>query len=147
MSNAVDYVNYFYDHYNGRVAIGVGYDGSLTEIYPLVFQDSQGESIGMVALAALPDKNAGVYIYHLSAFITQQGNGSKILKELCEKADELGVDLNVSAIFSPNGKDPKMAADQLIKWYERFGFSGNAGLSRKPANSVASDKIRVPRLG
>ena len=40
-----DYVNYFYDKYEGRVAIGVGYKQDLSEIYPFVFEDTDGKSI------------------------------------------------------------------------------------------------------
>jgi hypothetical protein len=34
MDQEHDYVTYFYEKYDGRVAIGVGYDQSLSEIYP-----------------------------------------------------------------------------------------------------------------
>ena len=48
-----DYVNYFYDKYEGRVAIGVGYNQDLSEIYPFVFEDTDGKSIGIVALGVI----------------------------------------------------------------------------------------------
>jgi hypothetical protein len=132
MSNANDYVNHFYDKYHGRVAIGVGYNHDLSEIYPLVFQNTDGESIGLVALGAISD---AVYIYHLGAFITRHGDGSKILKELCHQADRFNIDLTVSAVHTPNGGDPTMNSRQLKQWYESFGFMGESRLLREPKSA------------
>ena len=134
MSKANDYVNHFYRKYQGRIAIGVGYNENLTEIYPIVFQNSEGESIGIAALGAIHDKNKMVYIYHLGAFESRCGNGSLILKELCDQADAFDVSLKASAVVLPNGKDPAMTTRQLIEWYKRFGFKNNAGLLREPKN-------------
>ena len=50
MNHEHDYVNNFYMTYEGRVAIGVGYNQDLSEIYPFVFEDSVGNSNGIVAL-------------------------------------------------------------------------------------------------
>ena len=132
MSKENDYVNYFHAKYQGRIAIGVGYDENLNEIYPIVFQNSAGESIGIVALGAISDEDKVVYIYHLGAFESRGGNGSLILAELCEQADAFDVSLRASAIVMPNGKDPAMTTEQLIGWYNRFGFNDNSGLLRKP---------------
>ena len=53
MSQENDYVSHFYKKFEGRVAIGVGYDQNLSEIYPFVFEDSAGNSIGVVALSVI----------------------------------------------------------------------------------------------
>ena len=132
MSKENDYVNYFHTKYQGRIAIGVGYNENLNEIYPIVFQNSDGESIGIVALGAVPDEDKIVHIYHLGAFESRCGNGSLILKELCEQADAFDVSLRASAIVMPNGKDPAMSTEQLIGWYNRFGFKNKSGLLRPP---------------
>jgi hypothetical protein len=132
MSKANDYVSYFYNKYQGRIAIGVGYNQNLAEIYPIVFQNSEGESIGIVAIGAIHDEDKIVYIYHLGAFESRCGDGSLILKELCDQADAFDVSLRASAIVMPNGKDPVMTTGQLIGWYKRFGFKNNAGLLREP---------------
>ena len=132
MSAAKDYVNFFYEKYPGRVAIGVAYDHELSEIYPLVFKNENNESIGIAALGAVPDEESLVYIYHLGAFELRRGDGSKILKELCVQADKFDVSLKASAIVMPNGKDPSMSTDNLIRWYKRFGFKENNGLLRNP---------------
>ncbi|MBL7180175.1 MAG: hypothetical protein ABIK98_08320 [Pseudomonadota bacterium] len=132
MDKEYDYVDHLYKKYQGRVAIGVGYNQNLSEIYPLVFQNSDGESIGIVALGVIPNEKSVVHIYHLGAFISRRGDGSKILKELCRQADIFKIYLSVSAVFMPNGKDPQMDTKRLIKWYESFGFKGDSGLLRKP---------------
>lgn len=132
MGRENDYVNHFYEKYHGRIAIGVGYKQDLSEIYPFVFQNINGESIGIVALGVLPDENNMVYIYHLGAFISRHGNGSVILTELCQQADNFGIHLSVGAIHMSNGKDPLMETKRLIRWYESFGFMGESGLIRNP---------------
>jgi len=132
MCAAKDYVRYFYNKYQGRVAIGVGYTEALAEIYPLVFKNEDKESIGIVAIDAIPNEERIVYIYHLGAFESQCGNGSIILQELCEQADKFNITLKVSPIVMPNGKEPAMATDQLVVWYEKFGFRGSSGLLRLP---------------
>jgi hypothetical protein len=132
MGRETEYVNYFYGKYHGRVAIGVGYNQDLSEIFPFVFQNANGDSIGIVALGVLPEENKLVYIYHLGAFISKHGSGSIILKELCQQADRVGIRLSVSAINLANGKDPRMKAERLKKWYKSFGFKGDSGLIRNP---------------
>jgi len=132
MCAAKHYVRHFYSKYHGRVAIGVGYASDLSEIYPLVFQNEKKESIGIVAIDAIPNEERIVYIYHLGVFKPQCGNGSLILQELCDQADKFNVSLKVSPIVMPNGKDPSMTTGQLIAWYNKFGFRGSSGLSRNP---------------
>jgi hypothetical protein len=81
------FVNYFYDRYRGRVAIGVGLGQDLKEIFPFVFINKEGNAIGIVALGIIEDPKRFVYIYHLGAFIPRHGNGSVILEEICRQAD------------------------------------------------------------
>ena len=140
MSNVNDYINYFYEKYHGRVAISVGYNQDLSEVYPFVFQSIEGESIGIVALGLIPDKRNVVYIYHLGAFITQCGDGSKMLKELCHQADNFKIHLSVSAVFSPNGNASTINTNQLVRWYQSFGFMGESGLLRSPKTVHYSQK-------
>ena len=135
MSRETDYVNYLYAKYHGRVAIGVGYNPDLSEIFPFVFQNKKGESIGIVAVGLMPEGSKGVYIYHLGAFISRRGNGSIILKELCRQADKFNISLSLSAISSPNGDATAMNTKQLARWYKSFGFKGESGLSRSPKNT------------
>jgi hypothetical protein len=132
MTTAENYIRFFYEKYLGRVAIGVGYNENLSQIYPFVFQTSRDEAIGIAALGTVPDRDATVYLYHIGAFESRRGDGSLILKELCRQADIFHVVLKTSAIVSPNGKRPEMTTEQLTGWYGRFGFRGDRGLLRNP---------------
>jgi hypothetical protein len=128
-----DYVNYFYEKYEGRVAIGVGYDQNLSEIYPFVFEDTEGQSIGVVALGIYTHENIDcVHIYHIGSFMSNRGNGSQILQELCVLADKYHIILSLSPVFMPNGKNEPMSTEQLRSWYGRFGFKGSSHFKRKP---------------
>lgn len=129
---AKSYVCRFYSKYKGRIAIGVGYSGDMVEVYPLVFQNEKNEFIGIIAMNAIQNEERNVYIYHIGVFKTKCGNGSLILKELCDQADKFNVSLKLSPIVMPNGKDPLMTANQLKAWYMKFGFQGNSGLVRNP---------------
>ena len=132
MDKENQFVDYFYDRYQGRVAIGVGFGQDLKEIFPFVFIDTEGYAIGIAALGSMEDTKRFVYIYHLGAFIPRHGNGSVILKEICRQADIYKISLSVAAISMKNGKDPLMDTECLIEWYGQFGFKGDAGLLRKP---------------
>jgi hypothetical protein len=133
MYQETDYVNYFYEKYQGRVAIGVGYNQDLSEIYPFVFEDTDGKSIGIVALAVYTHENINyVHIYHLGSFKNNHGNGSKILQELCFQADKYQIILSLSPIFVPNGKNESMSSKCLREWYGRFGFKGGSQFKREP---------------
>jgi len=128
-----DYVNYFYKKYEGRVAIGVGYDQNVSEIFPFVFEDTNGKSIGVVALGVYTHDNINyVHIYHIGSFKSNRGNGSQILQELCFLADKYQIILSLSPIFMPNGKNEPMSTEQLKTWYGRFGFGGSSPFKRVP---------------
>ena len=127
------YVNFFYKKYEGRVAIGVGYNQDLSEIYPFVFEDTDGNSIGIAALAVYTHKNIDyVHIYHLGSFKNYRGNGNKMLEELCFQADKYQIILSLSPIIMPNGKNESMTSECLRKWYGRFGFKGSVQFKREP---------------
>ncbi len=128
-----DFVNYFYEKYEGRVAIGVGYDQNLSEIYPFVYEDIAGKSIGIVALGAYRrDSISYVHIYHIGSFRSSRGDGNQILRALCSQADKYEIILSVSPISMPNGKDEPMSDERLREWYGKFGFKGFSHFIRKP---------------
>lgn len=133
MTQAHAYVNYFYEKYRGRVAIGVGYDQGISEIYPFVFEDANGKAIGIVAIGVFThDSIDYVHIYHIGSFKSRRGNGGEMLRELCAQADQHQIILSLSPIAMPNGKDETMSDGTLKQWYVRFGFSGNSPLKREP---------------
>ena len=66
-----------------------------------------------------------VEIEHIAAFQHRQGTGSKLLGAVCDLADALGVTLTLGVANETDGMynaedDP--SEDDLIAWYERFGF-------------------------
>ena len=134
MESEHDYVNFFYNKFEGRVAIGVGYDQNLSEIYPFVFEDPDGKSIGLVALGVYALENVNhVHIYHIGSFKGNRGSGSQILQQLCFQADKYQIILSLSPIFMPNGKNEPMSTEQLMAWYAKFGFRGGSPFKRVPA--------------
>ena len=133
MDQEHEYVKFFYKKYEGRIAIGVGYGQNLSEIYPFVFEDPHGRSIGVVALGVYPHENINyVHIYHLGSFKSCRGNGSQILEELCLQADKYQIILSLSPIFMPDGKNEPMSTEHLRSWYGRFGFRGSSQFKREP---------------
>ena len=127
------YVNCFYDRFPGRIAIGVGYNQEMMELFPIVVEDDQHNVLGIVAMATLSTNDMqSVHIFHISVFLQNRGNGTKILELLCEKADKLNVILSLSPIPSPNGEDHQINCKQLVAWYRKFGFKGETLLCRKP---------------
>ena len=115
MDQEHDYVKYFYEKYEGRVAFGVGYDQELSEIYPFVFESADGKSIGVVALGVYTHENINyVHIYHIGSFRSKRGIGSQILQELCFQADRYQIILSLSPLFMPNGKNDPMSTDHLL---------------------------------
>ena len=133
MDQEHEYVTYFYEKYEGRVALGVGYNQDLSEIYPFVFEDSDGKSIGVVALGVLTNENfTFVHIYHIGSFKHNLGNGGKILQELCWQADKYQIILSLSPINMPNGKTETMSNERLCEWYSGFGFRGSPQFKRTP---------------
>lgn len=127
------YVEYFYDTYLGRVAIGVGYNQELSEIFPFVFRDDEGDALGGIAISPIiQEAGPAVYIFHLSAFTTHRGDGNTMLEELCRKADELNVTLSLSPVALSNGNRDLMNSGQLEIWYSKFGFEGDICFRREP---------------
>lgn len=132
MDKEHEYVDYFYQKHEGRIALGVGYNQNMSEIFPFVYENTDGQSTGVVALGVIANGKRVVHIYHLGVFVSNIGNGSIILQELCQQADRFDIILTVSAIIMPNGTDSQMTDDKLGGWYEQFGFKGEGKLFRQP---------------
>ena len=127
------FVDYFYDRFKGRIAISVGYAEGLVEVFPLVLEEGDGQTLGSIAMATLSNEQiTAVHIFHLNAFTGRCGNGSAILQILCRKADQLNVTLSLSPIPAPNGNPDQISGRQLTAWYATFGFEGDGLLCRPP---------------
>jgi hypothetical protein len=132
MTRATQYVNHLYSLYDGRAAVTVGINSDSDSIHPFVFEDAAKVPIGLIALSADGVLNpADVDIYHISAFMPGKGQGSQIIKFLCDSADEYGVRLCIQAEAQHNG-NLTMTTSELIDWYVKFGFIGNRLMQREP---------------
>ena len=133
MTKAAEYVNHMYSLYQGRAAVTVGVDSESLSIHPLVFENNNDVPIGLIAMSADGIANPDdVDIYHISAFIPGNGQGSEIMAFLCRVADEYGVRLCIQADVQYNGKQT-MTAMELVNWYHKFGFTGNRTMHREPS--------------
>jgi hypothetical protein len=133
MDQEMGYVRYLYERHHGRIAIGVGYDMNLDEIYPLVYESPKGHALGIVALSAVQGEGGPiVYIFHFSTFNPGKGNGGLILDDLCRLADHYQVVLGLSPFTLPNGNKDVMNSRQLRAWYATYGFEGASAFNRAP---------------
>ena len=136
MNQEERYVDFFYRKYPGRLALGVGYDESLTEIFPFVFINDKGDALGGIALSPIEhDEGFTVHIFHISSFVTNCGDGTTMLRELCQKADDFSITLCLSPVAMSNGTDDIMDSGQLKKWYEQYGFQGKNDFCREPLHA------------
>jgi len=137
MTKAARYVDHMYSLYRGRAAVTVGVNSELNSVHPFVFENRLNIPIGLIALS--PDgltNPDSVDIYHISAFMPGEGQGSEIMNFLCEIADEYGVRLCIQAEVQSNG-NPAMTQAELLAWYHKFGFIGGNTMQRAP-NSPSS---------
>jgi GNAT superfamily N-acetyltransferase len=138
------YVEGFYQRYSGRVAICVGYSQEMAELFPFVLEDGGGKALGIIAMAALTNEEMStVHIFHFSAFKQWRGDGSKMLRHLCQTADRLSIILSLSPIPSPNGNNRLLDHQQLIAWYRKYGFKGESLLCRPPQTIGSTDEHPV----
>jgi len=137
MTRATQYVDHMYSLYDGRAAVTVGINIDSDSIHPFVFEDAGKVPIGLIALSADGVSNpADVDIYHISAFMPGTGQGSQIIKFLCDSADEYGVRLCIQAEVQHNG-NLTMTTAELIDWYVKFGFTGSSLLHREPVAKLS----------
>lgn len=134
MTKAAEYVDHMYSRYKGRAAVTVGVNSALNSVHPFVFENRLNIPIGLIALS--PDgltNPDSVDIYHISAFMPGEGQGSEIMNFLCKVADEYGVRLCIQAEVQSNGY-PAMTQAELLAWYHKFGFVGGSVMRREPSS-------------
>lgn len=84
--------------------------------------DNRARLHGMVSLTLYPsinDRDNRVRISDIQSLEPRTGHATDTMNELCGEADNLGVDLELTAKAYGSGK---MTTAQLVKWYEKFGF-------------------------
>ena len=98
--------------------------------YPTIIE-IEGKDIGCLHLysSALlkPDL---VEILHIRIYDQAQGQGSKLLKFLCDKADNLNITLYVMPVADKSKNSIPLY--KLKEWYRKFGFKGDLTMERKP---------------
>jgi len=99
----------------------------LTAIAPLVggctyaFRNESGERTGFLQL--IPESPRLLCVHRIWTLQPHRGDGSAMLKQLCELADRHGIVLKLKAL--PFGSKPfPLSCSALIDWYERHGFEG-----------------------
>lgn len=131
LNPAQQYVEFLYRCYPGRVPVVVGGTHGFGMVYPFVFEDSDGRAIGCVGCAWNKGADSDlVQIYHVNAFRPGRGDGTKILRGLCEQADRYGVRLTLMPQARWVGDEYPLEDDELRKWYRQFGFKGAGYLTR-----------------
>ena len=133
MTRADKYVNHMYSRYAGRAAVTVGVNSDSETIHPFVYENVRHRPIGLIAMSAtgLSDP-AEVDIYHISSFNPGKGQGTEIMRFLCEAADNFNVRLCIQAQAQPSGNQT-LAGDGLVSWYRKYGFKGDSTMQRDPA--------------
>jgi hypothetical protein len=86
-----------------------------------LFRDDGGNSLGRVQfIIESPNR---LTIHRLMSDVPDRGTGSRMLRTLCDLADEHGVELELKVI--PIGAKPyPRSREQLAGWYARYGFEG-----------------------
>ena len=94
-----------------------------------------GDCKGFVQL--IWDSDTQFVIHRLWTLSPGAGNGSMMLRTICELADRHGITIKLKAL--PFGRKPyRLDRDQLVIWYQRHGFEGTRRkMLRRPRNAVA----------
>jgi hypothetical protein len=100
------------------------------------FPKPQGGHYGFVQL--IIDSPTSATIHRLWTHEPGHGNGSHMLRTICDLADEHGVELRLKCL--PIGRKPHpMSREQLRKWYCDHGFHGDTRkLVRQPLRTILS---------
>jgi hypothetical protein len=107
-----------------------------------VFPNSNGGSHGLVQFLAYSPRQ--VIIHRLWTAQAGQGSGSMMLRTLCELADRHHVELTLKPL--PFGRKPyPMSREQLLQWYQKFGFEGTRKkMTRKPRANPSNSQSLSP---
>jgi GNAT superfamily N-acetyltransferase len=86
-----------------------------------------------------------VEIAHIEApeDLVGKGYGSKALRLLIDRADQMGVTLVLTVAEAEDEDDWPMTSSDLHAWYERYGFQGDRKMWRLPKGQP--DKAGQPK--
>lgn len=119
--------------YHGRWTDEAGGLSSANPLKPGERLFERDGKIGGVTVDGTPD---GWHISDLRAI--SPGGGREALQNVTDLADKNGIKL--SLIASPSNVDPPGLKDQLVKWYEGFGFQATRG-------NDSAFMVRYPNVG
>jgi len=107
------------------------------------FTSADGKKQGFVQFIVRSDRKLS--IHRIWAHEPKKGNGTAIMRALCEFADRHAVELTLKAL--PFGRKPfPMSREQLKAWYQRYGFKGARWkMSRAPAGEGRQQNADQPR--
>ncbi len=114
--------------------------GSLTAVAPAVglgayaFVDEDKNCRGWVQFIIRSDTR--IEIHRLWTLKPGKGNGAVMLRTVCDLADRHGIEIVLKPL--PFGRKPyARTREQLMVWYERYGFSGTLRkMIRYPATTA-----------
>ncbi len=100
------------------------------------FRKPDGGTYGFVQF--IPNSPTSVTIHRLWTLQPGRGNGSVVLRAVCDSADHHGVELTLKC--TPFGRKPyPKSRAQLIEWYRRFGFVlDRKKMVRKPTAGISA---------
>jgi len=83
------------------------------------------------------DSASEIVVHRIWTLNPGAGNGSTMLRTLCELADRHGITIKLKAV--PFGRKPyRLGRDQLMIWYQRHGFEGtHRKMIRRPRSISA----------
>jgi len=79
-----------------------------------------------------------IEVHRLWTLRPGKGNGSTMLRALCDLADRHGIEITLKTL--PFGRKPyPMSKEQLTQWYQRHGFeTAGRKLVRRPRAGIAT---------
>jgi hypothetical protein len=94
------------------------------------FRDAAGGYYGYVQFIICSPRT--IEIHRLWTLEPGKGNGSKMLRAICDLADQHGVEIKLKVL--PIGRKPyPLSREKLKSWYEAHGFAGPKWkLARQP---------------
>jgi len=109
---------------------------ALTKVAPpagrgdYAFTGEDGTRRGVVQF--IPQSGNAIEIHRLWSLQFGNGAGSYMLRTLCDLADRHGIELRLKPLPFRRKPYPR-SKEELIEWYERYGFVGSArGMKRSP---------------
>lgn len=124
-----EYIKEFQSCFSGKKDRSKELHVTCGEDHPFVIEEG-GEEIGCAYLHYEPQMRPPmVWVMYLKSYHIGIGNGSKILKMLCDFADQKFVTLYLEPVPDPGSCRDR---SEIVSWYRRYGFEGDHTMKREP---------------